>query len=67
MALIGSLFGLGIVVFVADRILASAGRSDIAFYITLSGVIIGLFMIVPKLLGVFEATARTFNIQGFHY
>lgn len=61
MELIGKLFGLGVVIIVADKIVAEGGRKDIAFYITLAGVVIGLTMVIPKITRLFDTVTTMFN------
>lgn len=61
MLLLSRLFGLGIVVTVADMILAQAGRKDVAFFITLVGVAIGLGIAVGEINKLFDAVTTMFG------
>lgn len=61
MALLSKLFGLGIVVVVADMILAQAGRKDVAFFITLVGITIGLGIAVKEINKLFDIVTTMFG------
>lgn len=61
MILITRLFGLGIVIAVTDMILAQAGRKDIAFFITLVGVAIGLGVVVTEINKLFNSVTTLFG------
>lgn len=61
MELISKLFGLGIVVVASDMILAQAGRKDVAFFITLIGVAIGLGIAVKEISDLFNSVTQMFR------
>ncbi|AFK94350.1 MULTISPECIES: SpoIIIAC/SpoIIIAD family protein [Thermoanaerobacterium] len=63
MDIIARLFGLGIIIVVADRVLSEAGQKNIAFFVTLAGVVIGLAMVVPKIYELFTTVQNTFNVH----
>lgn len=61
MLLIGKIFGIGVVVAVADMLLAQAGRKDIAFAVTIVGVCLGLGISVVKMAELFGMVTSTFG------
>jgi stage III sporulation protein AC len=63
MDIIARLFGLGIIIVVADRVLSESGQKNIAFFVTLAGVVIGLAMVVPKIYELFNTVQNTFNVH----
>ncbi|NNG67543.1 SpoIIIAC/SpoIIIAD family protein [Caldanaerobacter subterraneus] len=62
MEVIAKIFGLGIVVIVADKVLSEAGQKNLAFFVTLIGVVIGLAIVVPKIYQLFNDVRHLFNI-----
>lgn len=61
MNIIARLFGMGIVISIADMLLAQAGRKDIAYTITIVGVVVAIAMVLPELSKVFNSAMRTFG------
>lgn len=60
--LIAKIFGLGIVVTVADMVLAQAGRKDIAYGITLAAIALVLGVVVKQIYDLFENVSRLFKL-----
>jgi stage III sporulation protein AC len=52
---------MGIVLCVADMILAKSGKQDIAFWIGIAGVVIIMAMVVPQLGQLFNRVKSIFS------
>lgn len=63
MSLIVKIFGIGIIVVVADMLLAQAGKKHIAFGVAFAGVILVLALLVPEISKLFDTVVNTFNIN----
>lgn len=61
METIAKIFGMGIVLCVADMILAKSGKQDIAFWIGIAGVVIIMAMVVPQLGQLFNRVKSIFS------
>lgn len=62
MDLIGKIFGIGIVVCVSDMLLVQAGRKDIAFAVTIVGVVLVMTISSVQMFNLFKSVTTMFNI-----
>ena len=53
---------IGVLVTVIAQVLTRAGREDIATLATLSGLVVGLIMVVDMISDLFETIRRLFSI-----
>jgi stage III sporulation protein AC len=62
-AIIFKIAGVGIVVTVLSQILKHSGREEQAFLLSLAGLIIVLFWIVPSISELFDTMETLFTIE----
>jgi stage III sporulation protein AC len=62
-AIIFKIAGVGIIVAVLGQILKHSGREEMAFLLSLAGLIIVLFWIVPTISELFETMETLFNLE----
>lgn len=56
------LFALGIFITTADAILMKADRKDIAFYMTLAGLVAGSMLVYPEIKKLFDMVQSMFPV-----
>ena len=59
---IAKIFGIGIVLSVADMILVKAGKNDVAFWLGLAGLAIVMAMVVPQIGHFFDDVKSIFHM-----
>jgi stage III sporulation protein AC len=62
-AIIFKIAGVGIVVSVLGQILKQSGREEQAFLLSLAGLVIVLFWIVPQISDLFETMETLFTME----
>lgn len=55
------IFGLGMFVFIAEKVLKESGRGDMAFIITFGGFIVGLTIIIKMITDIINLTYNSFR------
>lgn len=63
MTTIAQIFGIGIVLCVADMILSKSDKKDVAFWLGLAGVAIIMAMVVPQIGRLFNEVKSIFFIE----
>jgi len=57
------LFGLGIVLVIANMVLEQSGRKEISFSINLVGLVIALALVIPEISKLFKSVTTMFNFR----
>ena len=55
---------VGIIVTILNQVLKHSGRDEQAFFISLGGLLVVLFWVVPYILDLFEMMQTLFDLQG---
>lgn len=63
MDIIIRLFGLGILIVVANMILEQSGRKEISFSINLVGIVVALALVIPEVGKLFRNVTTMFNFR----
>ena len=53
---------VGIIVTILNQVLKHSGRDEQAFFISLGGLLVGLFWVVPYILDLFEMMQKLFDL-----
>ena len=61
-SLIVKIAGLGILVAVASQILSKTGRDEQATFVTISGIIVALMLLISQIRDLFDLVTSTFGI-----
>ncbi|MBQ0009965.1 MAG: stage III sporulation protein AC [Ruminococcus sp.] len=54
--------GIGLLVTVANQILAKSGRDEQALFVTIAGIVIVLFLLVGEIGGLFDTIKGIFDL-----
>ena len=55
---------VGIIVTILNQVLKHSGRDEQAFFISLGGLLVVLFWVVPYILDLFEMMQKLFDLWG---
>ena len=55
---------VGIIVTILNQVLKHSGRDEQAFFISLGGLLVVLFWVVPYILDLFEMMQKLFDLEG---
>ena len=55
---------VGIIVTILNQVLKHSGRDEQAFFISLGGLLVVLFWVVPYILDLFEMMQKLFDLSG---
>ena len=61
-ALIAKIFGIGIILVIAEMVLDKSNKSDIAFGIGLAGIGIVMLLVLPLIFRLFNTVTTTFSL-----
>jgi stage III sporulation protein AC len=59
---IAKIFGIGIVLCVADMVLTKSDKKDVAFWLGLAGIVFIMFIVVPMIGRIFNEVKTIFSI-----
>ena len=59
---IARIFGIGIILCVADMILSKSDKKDVAFWLCLAGIAVIMAMVVPQIGQLFNEVQSIFKI-----
>ncbi len=61
-SLIARIFGIGIILTVAEMVLDKSNKNDIAFGLGLAGIVIVMLIVISKVSQLFNAVTTMFNL-----